>query len=408
MSERRPWFILPVIVLSQFASTSLWFAANAILGDLRQAWNLDASALGYMTSAVQLGFIFGTLLFALLTLADRVSPRLLFLVCALLGSLCNLMLIIQARDLVSLLGWRFLTGFFLAGIYPVGMKIAAGWFRRDLGRAIGWLVGALVLGTALPHLLKAVGGFAQWTTVIAGISIISAAGGLAILLVPEAPPAAPTRSAGANPPAARAHSRGPALIRIFRERPFRAAALGYFGHMWELYTFWAFLPMVFAASAKNLSPTTVSAVSFSVIAAGFAGCVLGGVLSFRLGSARVACIQLALSGLCCLASPLFFDAPPGIYIAFLILWGVFVVGDSPQFSTLTARTAPPELMGTALTITVCLGFALTVVGIQTADYLMAGLGEKYIFLLLVPGPVIGLLAMRPLLTSRDSRPHGMP
>jgi len=229
----RPARILPVIVAAQFAGVAIWFAGNAVLGDLQRAWGLPEAALGYVTSAVQLGFIAGTLAFAFLALADRYSPRLVYLVCSLLGALANLAAIAADGSLAALLATRFITGFFLAGIYPVGMKIASGWFQKDLGNALGLLVGALVLGTAFPHLLKGLGQSWPWETVLLGVSALCAAGGaLMYRLVPDGPHLG--RGATFDPAA---------LAAVFRSPGFRASAFGYFGHMWELYAFWAFVPV---------------------------------------------------------------------------------------------------------------------------------------------------------------------
>jgi predicted MFS family arabinose efflux permease len=184
----RSRYFLPVIVISQFAGTSLWFAGNAIIGDLRTSMNVGIEDTGIVTSAIQLGFITGTLIFGLLSLSDRYSPRKIFLLCSLLGALSNLLIYFAAYNLFSLLVVRFITGFFLTGIYPIGMKIAAGWYKKGLGSAIGYLVGALVLGTAFPHLLKSLGGSFPWQEVVFSVSGISAAGGLLMyFFVPDGP-----------------------------------------------------------------------------------------------------------------------------------------------------------------------------------------------------------------------------
>jgi MFS family permease len=385
--QNRPARILPAIVVSQFAGTSLWFAGNAVLGDLQRQWGLAAEALGYVTSAVQLGFIAGTLVFAFLAIADRYSPRLVFLACSLAGALANLAAFAADGSLSALLAGRFATGFFLAGIYPVGMKIASGWYRDDLGKALGLLVGALVLGTAFPHLLKALGQSWPWEAVLAGVSVLAALGGAVMyLLVPDGPYLA--KGAKFDPAA---------LAGVFRSRGFRASAFGYFGHMWELYAFWAFVPVALAARIEGAS---VPLWSFAVIAAGTAGCVLGGLASLRAGSAPVAVAQLAASGACCLLSPLLFQAPLPLFLAFLLFWGVTVVGDSPQFSALNAANAPRERVGSALTIGNCIGFAITIFSIQLLNAAAGALPVQYLFLLLVPGPLLGLLAMRPLLGKR--------
>jgi len=383
----RPRHVLPVIVLSQFAGTSLWFAGNAVLGDLQTAWGLDPSAVGWLTSSVQLGFIVGTLLFAVLTVADRFPPRRVFLVCSVLGAVANAAIVVAADGLYSLLVLRFATGFFLAGIYPVGMKIAVSWFATGLGNALGLLVGALVLGTAFPHLIRSLGSDLEWQSVLLGVSGLAAVGGVALYgWVPDGPHL-PKRTAF-DPRA---------LVRIFCEPDFRAAAFGYFGHMWELYAFWAFVPVVLTAHAS--ASTDGSLWSFLIIAAGVLGCVVGGALSNRWGSARVAAVQLAISGLLCLLAPLLPGLPDGGLLAILLLWGTVVVGDSPQFSALNAQTCPRELVGTALTIVTSIGFFLTIPAIQLVTTLTETLPPATALVALAPGPLLGLLALRRLVRS---------
>jgi predicted MFS family arabinose efflux permease len=386
-TQPRPARILPVIVAAQFAGASIWFAGNAVLPELQRAWGLPAAAVGYVTSAVQLGFIAGTLAFAFLAIADRFSPRLVYLACSLAGAAANLAAYAADGSLAALLVTRFATGLFLAGIYPVGMKIASGWFRKDLGYALGLLTGALVLGTAFPHLLQGLGQAWPWQAVMLGVSACAALGGfLMFALVPDGPYL--QRGSKFDPRA---------LASVFRSRGFRASAFGYFGHMWELYAFWAFVPVALAARA---AVDNVSVWSFAVIAAGFAGCAGGGLVSLRAGSARVALAQLSTSGACCLLSPLLFLAPAPVFVAFLLVWGVAVVGDSPQFSALNAANAPPGLVGSALTIANCIGFAITIPAIELLNAAAGWLPVQYLFLLLVPGPVFGLVAMRPLLGKR--------
>lgn len=381
-----PRRILPVIIVSQFAGTSLWFASNAVLQDLQTLWHLPQSSLGLMTSAVQLGFILGTLLFAVLAIADRFSPRLIFLLCSLAGALANLGIYFFAEGLGSLLAFRFITGIFLAGIYPVGMKIAAAWYRRGLGKALGLLVGALVVGTAFPHLLRSLGATVSYEQVILPISALSAAGGLLMyVLVPDGP----------HLPAAIPFNRK-ALVLIFRSRQLRAAAFGYFGHMWELYTFWAFVPLLASAyfsEHQGAAQVNISFWAFTVIAAGGVGCAAGGYLSLRQGSDRVAFAQLIASGGFCLASPLLLNLQPPLFLAALVIWGVVVVGDSPQFSALIAKTAPREWVGSALTIVNSIGFAVTIPSIELANFLLPHFSAHYLFLPLTIGPLIGALSL---------------
>jgi len=372
-------------------STSLWFAGNAVLPDLQRLWGLSADALGYMTSSVLLGFVCGTLVFALLAISDIFSPRKTYLVCALAGAAFNACLYLFADGLLSLIVFRFLTGVFLAGIYPVGMKIAAGWYRQGLGKALGYLIGALVLGTAFPHLLKAAGHSLPWSSVILSVSVIAAFGGvLMYALVPDGPYL--SKGGKLNPGA---------LKVIFRSRDFRASAFGYFGHMWELYAFWAFVPVILAThmGSGTAMRLNIPMWAFIVIGAGFIGCVGGGLLSGKFGSARVACTQLAASGVCCLLSPFIIGASTPLFLIVLVVWGITVAGDSPQFSALNALKAPKALVGSALTIVNCIGFAMTIAGVQFLSYAGSFIETRWLFLTLAAGPIIGLYSMRHLLAA---------
>jgi MFS family permease len=390
-----PRRILPVIVVAQFAGGSLWFAGNAVMPDLQRRAGLPLEALGDMTTAVQFGFITGTLVFAFFGTADRYSPRRIFLACALLGAAFNASAYLVGASLWPLLLLRFATGFFLAGIYPVGMKIASGWFDRDLGKALGFLVGALVLGTAFPHLIRALGHNLPWEGVMLSVSAIAALGGLLMYaLVPDGPY---LRAGARFDPTA--------FAAIFRSPDFRASSFGYFGHMWELYALWAFVPAYVAAYADGASAdsSSISLWSFLIIGAGAIGCIAGGLMSLRHGSARVAFVQLGASGICCLLSPIAFWMPEPAVLGFLIFWGIVVAGDSPQFSALNARYAPSALVGSALTIVNCIGFAITIVSIQLLNNAMVSLGAQYLFLLLIPGPVLGLLALLRLVRSSEAK-----
>jgi predicted MFS family arabinose efflux permease len=390
--NKVPRRVLPVIVFSQFAGTSLWFATNAVMPDLQREWGLPPTAVGTLTSAVQIGFVAGTLLFALLMVADRHPPTRVFLACAALGAFANAATVLLGDQWGALLALRFAVGFLLAGIYPVGMRIAASWYREGLGAAMGVLIGALVLGTALPHGLRALGfsGGAtpvSWQAVVLAVSALALAGGVATAwLVPD------------NPHRPRGQAITPsALAVIWTDRKVRASVFGYFGHMWELYTFYVIAPAILAT---RLAGEAVSAAAFVVIASGFAGCVIGGLLVRRFGSARVAAAQLATSGLCGLAGPLLLDAPLPVFAAWLLVWGTTVVGDSPQFSTLTAQNAPPQLVGSVLTFANSIGFGITVVSIELFVRGAQALPLAALLPALAVGPALGLWMLRPLLATR--------
>ena len=380
--------ILPVIVFAQFCCTSLWFAGNAVMPNLLEDFRLGTEALGHLTSAVQFGFITGTLSFASLTISDRFSPSKIFFFCAIFGAVFNLGNLFEDNGLFSLITFRFLTGFSLAGIYPVGMKIAADYFDKGLGRSLGYLVGALVLGTAFPHLLKEISGNIdlQWRSVIYFTSGLAVLGGILILLFV---PNGPFRTGLQNPDLS-------LIFRIFKNADFRSAAFGYFGHMWELYAFWAFVPVILSFY-KTFHPGanfSVAFISFLVIGLGGIACVLGGYISEKKGVKRTAGSALFLSGFCCLISPLiFYSDSEFLLIGFLIFWGLVVVADSPLFSTLVAQNAAAESRGTALTIVNSIGFSITIFSIQLMNYLIEILSPALIFIFLVLGPVFGIYAL---------------
>lgn len=357
------------------------------MSELVEQFSLQPSALGHLTSAVQFGFIIGTLCFAIFTIADRYSPSTVFLVCALLGALFNLGTVIESNSFGSLISFRFFTGFFLAGIYPVGMKIASDYFEKGLGRSLGYLVGALVLGTAFPHLVKGITSAMPWKLVLIATSVLATFGGLIMyLLVPNGP----FRKAGSgfNPSA---------VVRVFRNSEFRRAAFGYFGHMWELYTFWAFVPIILMTYGRmhSLPNSGNPFLSFLIIGVGGLACVLSGYLSEKLGPKRVAFYALMLSGTCCVLSPFMFTLESDVlFIGFLLFWGMAVIADSPLFSTLVAKNAEAEIKGTALTIVNSIGFAITIISIQLFSLVHEHTESTFIYPLLAIGPIFGLLSFR--------------
>lgn len=383
-SSTNKW-ILPVIVVSQFFCTSLWFAGNAVMPDIIKKFAAAPAFLANLTSAVQFGFITGTLVFALFTIADRFSPSKVFFACAVIAALLNLAIIIQGISSVELLLFRFFTGFFLAGIYPVGMKIASDYYKSGLGKSLSFLVGALVLGTAFPHLLKSITVQFSWKYVIYSISALSVLGGLLMLvLVADGP----YRKQGQQ-------LKFTALFAGFKNKNFRAAAVGYFGHMWELYTFWAFIPVMLTAN-KNYyhNSLNVSFFSFLIIACGAFACVAGGLLSQYFGAKKIATTALFLSSCCCLLSPFFlFSSSVPMLIGFLFFWGLVVIADSPLFSALVAQNVPQQSRGTSLTMITCIGFSITIISIQLLNLLADIINAQYIYMILAIGPAVGLIAL---------------
>ncbi len=357
--------------------------------ELISVFELSSNALSLLTSAVQSGFILGTLVFAFLSISDKFSPAQVFFLCAIFGSIFNLSTILEENNLYSLMIIRFLVGFSLAGIYPVGMKIASDHFEKGLGRSLGFLVGALVLGTGFPHLLKATSEIVQlsWSVVIISTSTLALLGGLLLkILVPDGPFRKPHQAKNsAN------------IFKLFQNSNFRSAAFGYFGHMWELYAFWAFVPLMLKIY-NHIHPDSFSNIplySFLIIGSGAVACAISGILSERFGVARVARIALIFSGICCLISPLLMlFASEVFFVIFMIFWGVMVIADSPLFSTLIARSATAEGRGTALTLVNSIGYAITIVSIQIVGMSQELFPQQYIFLVLAAGPILGVISIK--------------
>ncbi|MCL7929417.1 MFS transporter [Halomonas llamarensis] len=385
MFTRHP---LVTIVIAQLFGTSLWFSVNGVGLALQEAVGLSEGDLGLLTIAVQAGFITGTLVIATTGLADRVRASHVFAAAAVTGAVINAAFILTVEDISAGVLLRFLTGLCLAGIYPLGMKLVVSWTPSHAGAALGWLVGMLTLGTASPHLLRGVTLTLpwQWPLLLAsGLALVAAAMIFRLGVGPHLPPTAK----GGRPWAG---------LLAFQQRRFRAAALGYFGHCWELYAFWTLTPFLVARELTRLgaSAGSVSWLSFAVIAVGMPGCVLAGRASRRYGSAHVAFVALAISGVLCVFYPLIGSAPPLFLLALLLLWGFSVIADSAQFSALASAAAPRDRLGSALAMMNAIGFALTIPAIALVTSLWANQGLGVIWWLL-PGPVLGLVAMRGLL-----------
>jgi MFS family permease len=375
--------------LAVLLASSTWFSGTAAVPALRQEWWLGEGQSAWLTISVQLGFISGTLLYSVLNLADRFNARRVFFISALLGAAFNLAFAWLANGIAAGASLRFLTGVTLAGVYPVGMKIVAMWFQSGLGWRLGVLVGALTLGTASPYLIQAIGASFDWRALVATASLSAAAGGALILLAIGDGPYLKSR----------ARFDYSVAFKVFSHRPFRYTAFGYFGHMWELYAFWSLAAFYLGARFQGEAagwPGLIPALSFLTIGIGAIGCAGGGWISRRVGERKVALVSLIVSAACCAFSGLAFSLPPALLVVFILVWGVFVISDSPQFSALAAKYCPPEYTGTALTVQNGIGFAITAISIQLLPFIAQAVDWRWAFTFLAIGPIAGAYYMKRL------------
>lgn len=382
---------LAAVIVAQWLGTSLWFSPAGAAQGLMERWALQPAAFAWLIAATQLGFITGSLALGLSGAADRWPASRVFALSCLLGAALNVALVLGGVSYPLGWGLRFAVGVALAGIYPLGMKMVVQWVGGKPALALAWLVAMLTLGTAMPHALRAYGVVWPWEWVIGGASVLAVAGGAVVAWVGDGP----YRAGAAQAP----RVSGVFLRQLAALAPLRAAALGYFGHMWELYAFWAVVPALCLAMGP-LPRGGWAWAPAAVIAAGAAGCVAGGWASRHWGSARTAAAALAGSGLLCLLYPLLPAGAVALRMAVLVCWGALVVADSPQFSALSARAVPAQWLGAALVLQNGLGFLVSVVSIVALGSAYAHWGDKALWLL-VPGPVLGLWAMRPLWNVRE-------
>ena len=392
---RGRWAALALLASAMVLSMATWFSASAVLPQLRPIWQLSTGTAAWLTIAVQLGFVAGAVTSAGLNLADVIAPRRLILIGAIGAAVANFGLVF-ASGASGAIPLRFATGFFLAGVYPPALKAMATWFRRGRGTALGIMVGALTLGSALPHLVNGLGGL-DWKAVIVATSGCTVAGGLLAEFGFRDGPY-PFPAATFDPRQA---------VRVLGNRGFRLASIGYFGHMWELYAMWAwigaFLADSFALHRRDDVSGLASLAAFAVIGVGALGCWAGGVLGDRWGRTRTTALAMAISGTCALLIGVLRDGPIALVLVVAVVWGFWVVADSAQFSTIVTEVVDQRYVGSAVTLQLAVGFVLTVVTIWLIPVLRDDFGWGWAFVVLVPGPILGVAAMLRLKSLPESQ-----
>ena len=396
MSARGKRGSIALLVAAETLAMTVWFAAAAALPTLRGNYAFEGWHEALLTSCVQAGFVVGTLASAALGLADRIDPRRLFSLSAFAAALATLAIVALPPTSLLVVALRFMTGMCMAGVYPVGMKLAASWARGDTGLLIGILVGAVTFGSASPHLIAAFGGL-DWRVIYLAGALCAVAAGIVVRFVAVGPDIGPA------PPLTPA-----AALEAWKNKPLRLANLGYFGHMWELYAMWAWIGLFLHDSFVLSMPPNDALfwsrlATFATIGVGAAGCLFGGLFADRLGRTTLTIAAMTVSGACAVVAGLLFGAAPWLLVALCLVWGVSIVADSAQFSASVVELSDRSLTGTMLTVQTCIGFLLTLATIHVMPYAIAALGWNWAFAILAVGPALGVWAMARLRAHPDAR-----
>jgi MFS family permease len=385
--------MLLIVSVAEWLGISLWLAAGAVAPELAERWALGPSATGWLSTSVQLGFVAGTAAAALLNLADTLPSRRYFACAALIGAATNAMLVVAPSYGIALL-LRFLTGACLAGVYPPAMKMISTWFQSRRGLAIGTVVGALTAGKAMPYLIHAIPGVGVTPVLLSASVAAIGAAGLVSIAYHDGPFPFPRR------PFSWSLARS-----VLDSRDYRLVLGGYGGHMLELYSYWVWIPAFIAASVAGMgvSASASSVLAFAAIAVGAIGCIWGGAIADRIGYGRFVTIAMAVSGACALLTPLVFGRSLPLLTILVLIWGIAVIADSAQFSTLITQVVPAHAVGTALTLQTSIGFLLTTLSIQLVPPVVELVGWRYAFPMLALGPMLGIAAIRRLQRVRSVR-----
>jgi MFS family permease len=379
------WRMISMIAFVEFLAMTVWFSASAVVPALTDAWNLSDSGKAWLTMSVQIGFVVGALGSAILNLSDRIATQRFMVISSALAALMTLMIPVLANGITIALIFRFMTGVFLAGVYPVGMKMMTTWTKKDRGLGIGLLVGALTLGSAAPHLINALGGIGDWKPVLyisGGLAALSAV--MTHLVVKEGPFRTPS-----------APFNWRYIGQILRQRDIVLANVGYLGHMWELYAMWAWISTFFLASfnISGVDDQWASVAAFATIGIGGVGSFIVGKLADNIGRTTVNIVSLTTSGFISLLIGFFLGSNPILVVIIALIWGFAIVADSAQFSACVSELCDPEYTGTALTLQTSLGFLLTLVTIRLIPILEKSIGWEWAFAILALGPMVGIGAM---------------